>query len=132
MASGADPIVGIEKVLGVFITAGAASALAPHLVVIIGGMAGGVLGLMSYRQATIGEGSRYVLGMGVMAWLLAGSMAEIAAVQWPTLDDKRLLAPVALGIGWVGHRWPAVGRWIGRMVRTAVEAWLKSDRGERT
>ncbi len=125
MASGADPIVGIEKVLGVFFGASLATALAPHLVVLIAGMAGGVLGLMSYRQATIGEGARYVLGMGILAWLLAGSLAELAAATWQALDDKRILTPVALGIGWIGHRWPTVGRWIARLARASVEAALK-------
>jgi len=130
MPSGADPILGAEKILSVFITAGAAAALAPHLVVIISGMAGGVLGLMSYKQTSVRDGAIYVLGMGVLAWLLAGTAAEIAASHWHTLDDKRLLTPVALGIGWVGHRWPVVGRWAARMARMAVEAWLKGDRGD--
>lgn len=122
MASGADPVIGVAQFLSVFVGASVATALAPHLVVLISGAAGGVLGLMSYRQCSAWEGLRYVLAMALLSWLLADSAAEIAASWWSALDDKRILSPVALSIGWVGHRWPSVGRWAGRLVKTAIEA----------
>ena len=123
MANSADPIAGVAQVLSVFVGATTAAAIAPHLVVVIAGMAGGVLGLMSYRRCSLSEGARYVLGMGSLAWLLAGSASELAAI-WTSLDDKRMLTPAALGIGWVGHRWPAVGKWIGRLVKASAEEAL--------
>lgn len=128
MANSADPVVGVAKVLGVFVTAAAAEIIAPHLVVFIAGAAGGVFGLMSWRQCSAREGVGYVLGMGLLAWLLAGSMAEAAGVLWPFMGDHRGLAPVALGIGWVGHRWPAVGLWLGRLARRWAEAAIKDGK----
>lgn len=129
MQHGADPIVGAQQLLALFFGASTAAILAPHLVVVIAGMAGGVLGLMSYRRSTLSEALRYVIGMGALAWLLAGTGAELAAMTSHRLDDKRLLTPVALGIGWVGHRWPGVGRWMGRMLRTFVESSLNPKKG---
>lgn len=128
MSNSADPVVGIAQVLSVFIGASTAAAIAPHLVVLIAGLAGGVLGLMSWRQCSTGEGIRYVLGMGALAWLMAGTAAELAGMLWTHLDDKRLLTPAALSIGWIGHRWPSVGRWAGRLAKASAEAALRGGK----
>lgn len=116
MATGVDPVVGLGQLLTVFVGATAASMVAPHLVVLIAGMAGGVLGLMSYRKAGVWRGLGYVLGMGLMAWLLAGWLADLLIKQGLT-DDKLAVTPVAIVIGWVGHRWPVLLR--GSVMATA-------------
>lgn len=130
MANSADPIVGVAQVLSVFVGAATAAVIAPHAVVFIAGAAGGVFGLMSWRQCSVFEGIGYVVGMGLLAWLLAGSMAEAAAQLWPFLDDRRGLAPAALGIGWIGHRWPSVGAWLGRLLRRWAEAAIQNGRAK--
>lgn len=122
MANGADPIVGVAQVLSVFVGAATAAVIAPHAVVFIAGAAGGVFGLMSWRQCSAWEGLGYVIGMGCLAWLLTGSVAEGVALMVPAAGDTRHLAPIALAVGWVGHRWPAVGRWIGSLARRWAEA----------
>ena len=127
MANSADPIAGVAQVLSVFVGAATATVVAPHLVVFIAGAAGGVFGLMSWRQCSVFEGLGYVAGMGLLAWLLAGSIAEAASTLWPFLADHRSLAPVALGVGWVGHRWPDVGRWMGRLFKRWAEAAISNS-----
>ena len=124
MAGTVDPVVGVAQALSVFISASAAAMIAPHLVVVIAGIAGGIMGLMSWRQCSVAEGIGYVMGMAALAWLMAGTAAEFAAVVWVSVDDKRIVTPAALGIGWVGHRWPAVGRWFGRLLKASAEAAL--------
>lgn len=128
MANSADPIAGVAQVLSVFVGAATAAVVAPHLVVFIAGCAGGVFGLMSWRQCTVREGLGYVAGMGLLAWLLAGFAAELVGMMWPLLADHRGLAPVALAIGWIGHRWPAVGRWLGLLARRWAEAAIKDGK----
>lgn len=130
MPNSADPIAGVAQVLSVFVGAATAAVIAPHLVVFIAGAAGGVFGLMSWRQCSVREGVGYVAGMGMLAWLLAGSLAEVAASMWPFLDDRRGLAPVALCIGWVGHRWPAVGQWLARLARRWAEATIQNGKSK--
>lgn len=130
MANSADPIAGVAQVLSVFVGAATAAVVAPHLVVFIAGAAGGVFGLMSWRQCTVFEGLGYVTGMGLLAWLLAGSLADAASALWPWLSDRRGLAPVALGVGWVGHRWPDVGRWVGRLFKRWAEAAIRGESGK--
>lgn len=126
MSGSADPIAGVAQVLSVFVGASLAAAIAPHLVVVIAGMAGGVLGLMSWRKCSPWEGVGYVVGMGALAWLLAGFGAELAVSVWTKLDDKRILSPVALSIGWIGHRWPSVGRWAGSLLKKTAVTVLTS------
>lgn len=128
MANGADPIAGVAQVLSVFVGAATAAALAPHLVVLIAGMAGGVFGLMSWRQCSAWEGAAYVASMGGVAWLMTGSAAELLGLLWPVIGDRRGLAPIALCIGWVGHRWPDVGRWAGRLAKRWAEAAIQDGK----
>jgi hypothetical protein len=127
MASAVDPVVGIAQALSIVIGATAAAALAPHLVVLISGLAGGVIGLMSWRRCSIGMGTLYVLGMGCMAWLFAGSLSELLSIPWPALSDRRFLSPIALLIGAIGHRWPRVGRWALGLARTLIESAIKRE-----
>ncbi len=129
MSNGADPIAGIAQILSVFVGAATAAVIAPHAVVLIAGTAGGVFGLMSWRQCTAWEGFAYVAGMGTLAWLMTGSLAELVGLVWPVVGDRRSLAPIALYVGWVGHRWPSVGRWITRLGRRWLEAALQNGKG---
>ena len=126
MASGVDPVAGLAQVLAVFVGASTAAIIAPHLVVVIAGAAGGVLGLMSWRNCSAWEGLRYVIGMCALAWLFAGSAAEFATA-YVSIEDKRLVSPAALAIGWVGHRWPAVGKWFGRLAQTLIETAMRGQ-----
>jgi len=97
------------------------------LVVLIAGMAGGVFGLMSWRPCTAWEGMAYVASMGCAAWLVTGTFAELVGLLSPLIGDRRGLAPIALTIGWIGHRWPAVLRWAGQLAKRWVEAAIHQD-----
>lgn len=130
MPNGADPIAGVAQVLSVFVGAATAAAIAPHAVVIIAGAAGSVFGLMSWRQCTTREGLGYVIGMCSLAWLMTGSIAEILGLIWPVIGDRRGLAPIALCIGWVGHRWPDLGRWLARLAKRWAEAAIESGKSK--
>jgi len=130
MASGVDPVIGLGQVLAVFVGASTAAIIAAHLVVLIAGGAGAVLGLMSWRTCTLAEALRYLVGMSALAWLFSGAAAELLA-GYLQVEDKRMVLPVALGIGWIGHRWPDVAKWFGRLaksfVETAFRAKVKDD-----
>lgn len=127
MPSPVDPEVGIAQLLSLFVGSALAASLAPHLVVVIAGLAGGVIGLMSWRKCSIGMGAVYVAGMGLVAWFFTGSLAELLALAWPAVSDRRFLAPIALCIGAIGHRWPGVGRWALGLGRTLIESAIKRE-----
>lgn len=127
MANAVDPVVGVAQALSIVIGTAAAAALAPHLVVLVSGLAGGIIGLMSWRKCSIWMGALYVIGMGCMAWLFAGSLSELLASFWPVFADRRFLSPIALVIGVIGHRWPSVGRWALGLGRTLIESAVKRE-----
>lgn len=127
MPSPVDPEVGIAQVLSLFIGSAMAASLAPHLVVVIAGLSGGVIGLMSWRKCSIAMGALYVGGMGFVAWFFTGSLAELLSLALPAVSDRRFLAPLALSIGAIGHRWPAVGRWALGLARTLIESAIKRE-----
>lgn len=119
-----DPEVGIAQVLSLFVGSALAATLAPHLVVLIGGFAGGIIGLMSWRKCSIWMGALYVVGMGGIAWFFTGSAADLLAVQWPALSDKRYFGLIALLIGAIGHRWKTLGDFAFLRARAMLKAAL--------
>ena len=126
MAGEVEPVIALGQALSVVIGTAAATALAPHLVVLISGLAGGIIGLMSWRKCSIGMGAVYVLGMGTMAWLFTDSVSALLASFWPASEDRRFLGSIALLIGAVGHRWHGVGRWAFGLGRELIESAIKS------
>lgn len=121
MTPSTDPIILVGKLLALAIGVELAMLLAPHVIIILAGLIGAVFGLMGWRQCTRLEAAGYVLCMTAVAWLFAGSAAELVA-QWQHIDKPgQLLAPASAAIAWVGHRWPAVGTWAARVARTAIE-----------
>lgn len=125
MSTGVDPVVGLGQVLAVFVGASTAAVIAPHLVVLIAGVAGSVLGLMSWRSCTFLEGVLYISGMCSLAWLFSGTLSEAMAAYFHVADN-RMISPAALVIGWIGHRWSDVAKWAGRVAKSVIEQALES------
>lgn len=117
-----DPaIVFLAKILALVVGVELANLLAPQLVILVGAIAGAYFGLANWRQSTRVEAIGYVLSFAALGWLLAGSVAASLAGWFHLENAQFLLSPCAIGIGWVGHRWPKVGEWIGGVIRTVIE-----------
>lgn len=121
MSGSTDTVAMVGKLLALFVGVAIAEVIAPHVVILAAGVIGAVFGLMSWRECTRAEAVGYVAAFAGLAWLFAGSAAQAAADVWGMHDPTRLLAPTAASIGWVGHRWPAVGRWGGGLLRRLIE-----------
>lgn len=120
-----DPVVGLAKALSLVIGAGAAEWVAPQLGIFLAGVAGGGIGVMGWRKCTRTEAGIYIIASGLFAWLFASMLSGWAHVAWPSLDGvNNVTHGCALMIGGVGHRWPNVAKWAGRLIRTMVEAML--------
>lgn len=127
----ADPIYALAKVLGLFVTAATAEILAPMLGMLLAGMVGGVFGVMSWRKCSRWEAACYVLTAGIGAWLFAVALAALAVALWPALSQyPNLYQLSALAIGAVGHHWPSIIKWAGRLVKASAEAAI--GKGPRT
>ena len=118
----ADPIALVAKLLAVFIGIELAAMAAPHVVIILAGATGAVFGLMAWRTCSRIEAAGYVAAMTAVAWLFAGSAAQFLTAQAGMDTPGPMLAPAAAGIGWIGHRWPAIGQWALNLARKAIES----------
>lgn len=117
-----DPaIVFIGKLLALFVGVELANIIAPQLVIIVGAVAGASFGLADWRQCTRLEAFGYVLSFSSLAWLLAGSVSTSLGAWFQVENAQFLLSPCAIGIGWVGHRWPKVGAWAAGIARSIIE-----------
>lgn len=120
-----DPVIGLAKALALIVGASTAEWLAPQLGVFLAGVAGGGIGVMGWRKCSRVEACLYALFSGVFAWLFASMLAGWASVVFPSLAQaENITHASALIIGGVGHRWPAVAKWVGSTIRAAVEAAL--------
>ena len=114
----ADPIALVAKLLAIFIGIELAALAAPHVVIVLAGMVGSVFGLMAWRTCSRVEAAGYVVAMTAVAWLFAGSAAQVLTQQAGLETPTPLLAPAAAAIGWIGHRWPVIGaRLFGRLLK---------------
>ena len=118
----ADPIALVAKLLALFIGIELAALAAPHVVIILAGLVGSVFGLMAWRTCSRAEAAGYVLAMTAVAWLFAGTAAQVLTAQAGMDAPGPLLAPAAAAIGWVGHRWPVVALWALNLARKAIES----------
>lgn len=118
-----DPIVLLAKLLSLFVTATTAEMIAPQLGIFIAGAVGGVFGVMSWRKSTRLEAVRYVILAACAAWFFATVAAWAIVSVWPKLSESANLYQLcALGVGAVGHRWPAVIGWAVGLAKTKIEA----------
>lgn len=121
----ADPIVALAKLLSIFVSAAVAEVIAPQLGAFLAGVVGGSLGVMTWRKCTRREAFGYVVLAGLSAWLFSFALARVAADVWPVIaGNPNLHQLAALVIGAVGHRWPAVGRYLGRLTKAAAQEAL--------
>lgn len=117
-----DPAVGLAKLLALLIGTELALALAPQLAVFLGGCAGGVIGLMAWRQCSRIEGCGYVVGMGFLAWMLTGMLTALLIGETQTLADKQIASGVAVSIGAIGHRWPLFAKHLRGLLLVALRS----------
>lgn len=129
MNDNTDPLVALAKLLAVYFGVAAAEIIAPQLGVFLAGCAGGVFGLTGWRKCTRVEALCYVGGCGLLAWLFASLLARLAGSMWPTLAEVHgITQGSALVIGSIGHRWPSVMKWAGKLIKTAVETAAPKDK----
>lgn len=129
MNDNTDPLVALAKLLAVYFGVAAAEIIAPQLGVFLAGCAGGVFGLTGWRKCSRLEAIGYVAGCGLLAWLFASLLTRLAGTAWPGLAEVNgITQGSALVIGAVGHRWPGVIKWAGRLIKSAVETAISKER----
>lgn len=116
-----DPVSAIVTVLALLFSPALADVVGPYAVIVLGAAIGGGWALSEREPGTRVEGLRYfMLNIG-MALLLTVGFAELANRYLGMDTINWLLAPIAMLIGGVGHRWPAIGAWVVDGLRRFVD-----------
>lgn len=97
-----NPVAAFAAVLSIFLSERIATAVAPHLAVLIAGMAGAYFGLSAWRKCTRFEAAVYIVGFGCWAWFLSAMAASV--LQEAGQHSPYLPQLCAAAIGWLGHR----------------------------
>ena len=116
-----------------------AQELAASTIILVGWFGGVLWGLARMPDAPPWAGWRvrlaFVLGTFTASMLctvaLASAIAGASAAWVPGMtraDVKDFLFPVAAAIPAIGHNWPDLLRWLGRIARLRISAWASSSK----
>lgn len=65
----------------------------------------------------------------VLALIATIPAATFISAHWPAFEVRLLVGFVAIGIGFVGSDWPKVLRWLGGVIKNAVELFVAKKSG---
>lgn len=115
-------IVGLFVILAAFIfSPEVANVVGPYMVIIVGSSIGASFALGRREKSTRKAAFFFFLRIAGLAVLLTAGLAAIAHSYRPDLNERLLLAPIAILIGWIGDGWPAVFKKVLSMFWSAVD-----------
>lgn len=104
-----------------------AAVIGPYMAIIVAAACGAGLSLSTRSKTTRLGAVGYFVVVCTLATIVAGSIAAILAWAHPGISERALLAPVALGIGWIGDDWQSFRRNAIDFIRDSV---FRNKRGE--
>lgn len=109
MANPADPTQAVVNILAVLVGAKVATEWAPHATVLVAGALGAYLCFLVQPACTRAEAFGFVLRWTAVAWVTtSATTALVVRLAGLPVQADEITAAVALGIGWIGPRWPAI------------------------
>lgn len=100
-----------------------AAVVGPYMVIVIASAIGASFSLARRKTTTRGAALLFFCRVVGLALILTVGSATLASTYQPDLQERLLLAPIALIIGFIGDGWPAVFRrfisWFWLAVDTA-------------
>lgn len=100
-----------------------ANVVGPYMVIIVGSAIGASFALGRREKSTRKAAFFFFLRIAGLAVLLTAGLAAIAHSFRPDLNERLLLAPIAILIGWIGDGWPAVFRKTMKVFWGAVDTF---------
>lgn len=125
-----DPadVVALLVALLAFVTSReVAHLLGPYAAIIVAASAGSALSLSSVEKVMPKwwQPMAFIFVRIGAAVVLTVTIAEVAHSQFPGLQPRSLLVPLAFGIGWM-RDYGAAMRWIGSALKKALPGWLSN------
>lgn len=124
-----DPVSVSVLIAAILFAPEVAHVVGPYVVIVAGAILGASFALARRHQTTRLGAMRFFLQVSLMSVLLTTSCAAIANTFYPMPDERSWFAPVAIGLGFIGDRWPAVFQWTGRKISQLVDALIKLKSG---
>lgn len=85
-----------------------AAMVGPYMVIAVAATVGASFSVARRDKSTRLSAVWFFVKVVCLALLFTGGLAALAINYYPTLNDRALLAPIALLVGFVGDGWPAV------------------------
>lgn len=106
-----DPVTAAISVLATLVGPVLAHYIGAYAVIILGACIGGCWSLTRREPQGRARAALFLVLVSGTAVMLTAGLAELANHYIREGIGNWLLAPIALGIGAVGHDWPEVIRW---------------------
>lgn len=117
-----DPVTAAITVLATLVGPVLAHYLGAYAVIILAACVGGCWSLTRQEPQGRGRAALFLVLVSGTAVMVTAGLAELANHYVKEGIGNWLLAPIALGVGAVGHEWPAVIRWAaGPIVRRFID-----------
>lgn len=101
-----------------------AAVVGPYLVIIASSAIGASFALIRRDVGTRVGAAFYFLRVCGLATLITVVLSSGVALLHPSLTERMLIAPVALGLGLIGDDYPIVGRKIGGWIGSFIDALI--------
>lgn len=101
-----------------------AAVVGPYLVIIALSAIGASFALIRRDVGTRVGAAFYFLRVCGLATLVTVGLSSGLAMLHPSLTERMLIAPVALGLGLIGDDYPAVGRKIGGWISSFIDTLI--------
>lgn len=128
MTTKIDPISAATAVASVLFGPELAHYIGPYAVILLGSTTGA--GWALGRHPPLGSRTSAVLffmRLNVLALLLTVPLAAGATALFGTVEQRWLLAPIALLIGGIGNDWPRVAHWVLKRIGRLFERRIGVD-----
>lgn len=102
-------IVGLFVFIAAFLfSTEVASVVGPYMVIAVAATVGASFSVARREKSTRLGAIWFFLKLMILAVLVTVGLAAIATAYYPSLNERALLAPIALLVGFVGEGWPAL------------------------
>lgn len=101
-----------------------AAVVGPYLVIIAASAIGASFALIRRDVGTRVGAAFYFLRVCGLATLLTVGLSSLLAMISPTLTERMLIAPVALGLGLIGDNYPEAARWVVKKVSSFIDVLI--------
>lgn len=129
-----DPLALLVVLAGLIFEPRVAEVVGPYLGILFGSTLGAYYRLGQLRSKTAEAQPRpnafaFFLSVNTGAFLFTFVLAKAAHAWVPILESDWLLTPIALAIGLVGERWPAIGAWAAGLAKRFADAAINRKSG---